>query len=70
MLDGFSPFLENITFPMVCTNIDDSRLPAEEKISLHMKKSIIVEISGTKVGIIGYVTTDTPVSHNSLLTWY
>ena len=55
---------------MVCTNIDDSRLAAEERISLHMKKSIIVEISGTKVGIIGYVTTDTPVSHNSLLTWY
>ena len=60
-IDGFVPFLKNISFPMICCNIDDSELPDDKKLS-HIKKSKVVEINGRKIGLIGYVTTDTPVS--------
>ena len=47
---------------MVCCNIDDSELPENKQISSYMEKSKIVEINGRKIGIIGYLTTKTPVT--------
>ena len=47
---------------MVCCNIDDNELPENKKISSYIEKSKIVEINDRKIGIIGYVTTETPVS--------
>ena len=47
---------------MIAANIDDSELPEDEKITKYVNKSITVELKGKKIGIIGYVTTDTPVS--------
>ena len=58
---GFEPFLANTTFPVVCCNIDHGEAP-ELNGDQHIVPSITVEMEGTKVGIIGYVTTRTPVS--------
>ena len=58
---GFEPFLANTSFPIVCCNIDHSKEP-ELKGDEHIVPSITLEFEGTKVGIIGYVTTLTPVS--------
>ena len=59
---GFLPFLRDVKFPMVCCNIDDSALPLNERISDHIKKSLIIELNDRKIGIIGYVTPETTVS--------
>ena len=42
-----------------CCNMDLTYVP---KLKEFIKPSIIVNRSGYKIGIIGYVTTDTPVS--------
>ena len=47
---------------MIAANIDDSELPEDQKITTYVNKSITVELKGKKIGIIGYVTTETPVS--------
>ena len=47
---------------MIAANIDDSELPEDQKITKYVKKSVTVELKGKKIGIIGYVTTDTTVS--------
>ena len=52
---------------MVCCNIDDSELPDEKKIVKYMKKSLIIERSGRKIGIVGFLTPETAVSRVSLL---
>jgi 2',3'-cyclic-nucleotide 2'-phosphodiesterase (5'-nucleotidase family) len=56
---GFVPFLENISFPVVAANIDASEEPTIKDL---IPKSVTVQIGGRRVGIIGYVTSDTPVS--------
>ena len=61
-IEGFLPFLKNISFPMICCNLDDSELPDNKKLSPFIEKSKVVEVNGRKIGLIGYVTTDTPVS--------
>ena len=47
---------------MISSNIDDSRLPVDQKLTDYIKKSTTVTINGKKIGIIGYVTTKTAVS--------
>ena len=61
---GLLPFLKNTstTFPMISSNIDDSKLPVDQKVTDYIKKSKTVTINGKKIGIIGYVTTKTAVS--------
>jgi len=58
-VDGFLPFLREVRFPMVSCNIDDSALPENERISDHIQKSVMIELNGRKIGIIGYVTPET-----------
>lgn len=53
---GFQPFLENITFPMVCCNLDFTAVP---QLSKYIQPSIVVERNGRKIGIIGYLTPET-----------
>ena len=59
-VEGFEPFLKNITFPMVCCNMDMTDAP---ELKSYIIPSVVIEIGGRKIGIIGYVTTDTPVIH-------
>merc|ERR1712012_825494 len=58
-IEGFFPFLQNASFPIVCCNIDDSELPENRKISRYIEKSKIVEIEGRKIGIVGYLLPET-----------
>ena len=58
-VSGFVPFLRNATFPIVAANIDASMEPT---LAGEIPKSVVVEIGGRKIGIIGYVTSDTPVN--------
>jgi len=57
-IDGLLPFLESATFPIISSNIDASKEP---RIQGKVKKSVIVEVEGRKVGIIGYTTKETLV---------
>lgn len=57
-VEGLVPFLKNVNFPVLAANLDLSKEPT----LLFMKslmKSIILEVSGVKVGVIGYVTPQT-----------
>ena len=47
---------------MIAANIDDSELPEDQQITKNVTKSVTVELNEKKIGIIGYVTTETPVS--------
>ena len=58
-IDGFQPFVENITFPIVCSNCDFKKYPQLDTL---IKPYIIKEVGGTRIGIIGVLTTETPVS--------
>ena len=52
------PFLQNITFPVVCCNLDFSEEP---ELKEYILPSVVVEKSDRKIGIIGFLTTETPV---------
>ena len=43
---------------MVCCNMDMTDAP---ELKSYIKPSVVIESGGRKIGIIGYVTTDTPV---------
>ncbi|MGF6173705.1 5'-nucleotidase C-terminal domain-containing protein [Ensifer sp. 4252] len=55
--DGLVGFLEKIEFPVVTANV----LPSHKsKIGDRIKPSIVLEVGGQKVGIVGAVANDTP----------
>ncbi|CAG2122753.1 unnamed protein product, partial [Medioppia subpectinata] len=62
-VDGYAPFLEATrhTIPTVCCNIDVS---GEPKLVGKIKKSIVVEVDGRKIGIVGYLTPETTFLSN------
>lgn len=56
--EGLAPFLNAVDFPVLAANLDlsqDAVLLSTHKI----KKSTVLEVNATKVGIIGYVTPKT-----------
>lgn len=55
-VDGLVPFLQTLESPVVVANIDDSHEPSIQKL---YKKSIIVERSGRRIGIIGVILRET-----------
>jgi 5'-nucleotidase len=53
--------LDAATFPLLSANID----PATEPTMIgKFRKSVIVEVGGRRVGIIGYTTVETTVRPN------
>ncbi|XP_042212345.1 snake venom 5'-nucleotidase-like [Homarus americanus] len=57
-ISGVVPFLENVTFPVLAANIEDSQEPTiQEKYA----KSAVFTRGGRKIGVIGYVTTETMI---------
>lgn len=50
---GIVPFAESITFPLLAANLEEE---GEPYLSNHYTKSVVVEVEGTKVGIVGYIT--------------
>lgn len=53
------PFLETIESPVVVANLDDSE---EATIQGKYNKSIVIERSGRKIGVIGAVISTTEVN--------
>lgn len=55
--DGLAGFLDKIEFPVVTANV----LPSHKsKIGDRIKPSIVLEVGGQKVGVVGAVANDTP----------
>lgn len=55
--DALAPFLDVIKFPVLSANVKAS---AAAKVGDRIKPSVVVEVGGQKIGIIGAVTNDTP----------
>ena len=63
---GLEPFLRGVKQPFVAANVDISKSPDLKGITL--PPSVVKEIAGRKVGIIGYLTEETSVSIHSAKT--
>lgn len=59
-LDRLIPHLKNSNFPIVAANMEYDHVPEMKNIS-NLRKSIVLEIRGVKVGIVGYITQETQV---------
>jgi 5'-nucleotidase/UDP-sugar diphosphatase len=55
--DALVPFLDVITFPVLSANVQAA---AASKVGDRIKPSIVIEVGGQKIGIVGAVTTETP----------
>lgn len=56
-VDGLVPFLNEVKFPVVTANIDN---PPEHPLwQTGLKKSIVFDVKGFKIGVIGYLTPET-----------
>ncbi|XP_064630931.1 snake venom 5'-nucleotidase-like [Lineus longissimus] len=55
-VDALVPFLQNVSFSVLSSNINTSREPS---ITGKFQKSTTKVVAGQKIGIIGYTTTDT-----------
>ncbi|KAJ2945529.1 hypothetical protein O0L34_g346 [Tuta absoluta] len=59
-VSGLTPFIENITCPTLAANLILNKEPAlynEPK----LMKSVVFDVNGTLVGVIGYLTPDTKI---------
>jgi 5'-nucleotidase len=55
--DALVPFLEEVTFPVLSANVHPN---AQSKVGDGIKPSLVLDVGGQKIGIVGAVTTDTP----------
>lgn len=55
-VEGIVPFLEQVPFPVLAANLDDTLQPS---IQGKYQKSTVIELSGRKIGIVGYLTVET-----------
>lgn len=55
-LKGLFPFLENLKPKVVVCNINSSKVP---RFSEYVRPSVIVEVGGERIGVIGYLTPET-----------
>lgn len=60
-VEGLIPFMENVTFPIVCCNLDTSQQP--NMIGLFSRHEILNK-GGKRIAIIGYLTEDTSFISN------
>ena len=56
-VEGLLPFLQSVNFSVISANIDASNEPLIDGL---FNASVIKEIDGQKIGIVGYTTKDTP----------
>ncbi|XP_059057792.1 uncharacterized protein LOC131851320 [Achroia grisella] len=59
-VSGLTPFIENLTSPVLAANLILTKVP-ELAAENNLKKSIILNVDGHKIGIIGYLTPDTKI---------
>uniref|UniRef100_A0A1I8Q5Q1 5'-nucleotidase n=1 Tax=Stomoxys calcitrans TaxID=35570 RepID=A0A1I8Q5Q1_STOCA len=57
-IPGLMPFLEKVQFPIVAANLNLSMVP-EMKNNKNLYSSMVLDVNGVHVGVIGYVTPDT-----------
>jgi 5'-nucleotidase len=56
---GLVPFINDATFPILASNLDLSK---ENDLNIpNLKNSVVFDLEGVKVAVIGYVTPDTKV---------
>ena len=55
--EALVPFLEKVGFPVVSANVAPD---AQSKVGDRIKPSVVLEVGGEKIGIVGAVTNDTP----------
>lgn len=55
--EALAPFLDMIEFPVLSANVAAS---ASSKVGDRIKPSMVIEVGGEKIGIVGAVTNDTP----------
>lgn len=59
-VSGLTPFIENLTCPVLAANLVLDKVPELEN-EPNLMKSVIFDVNGTKIGVIGYLTPDTKV---------
>lgn len=59
---GFVPFLKNVNFPVISCNMDTT---GEPSLTYLIKKSVVLEIGGEQIGVIGYTTSLAPMLTNT-----
>ncbi|XP_028162109.1 uncharacterized protein LOC114354053 [Ostrinia furnacalis] len=57
-VSGLTPFIENLTCPVLAANLELSKVPELER-ETNLKNTITIDIDGTKIGVIGYLTPET-----------
>lgn len=55
--DALVPFLDKVTFPVLSANV---KAEAASKVGDKIKPSVVLEVGGEKIGIVGAVANDTP----------
>jgi 5'-nucleotidase/UDP-sugar diphosphatase len=55
--DALVPFLDEVRFPVLSVNVQPD---AQSKVGGRIKPSLVLDVGGQKVGIVGAVTNDTP----------
>ncbi|MBP2443761.1 bifunctional metallophosphatase/5'-nucleotidase [Rhizobium leguminosarum] len=55
--DGLATFLDKVQFPVVTANV---KATAASKLGDRIKPSLVLDVGGQKIGIVGAVTNDTP----------
>ena len=56
-MEGLRPFLQSVNFPVLSANIDASNEPLIDGL---FAPSVIKEVDGQKIGIVGYTIKSTP----------
>uniref|UniRef100_A0A2A4K740 Protein 5NUC n=1 Tax=Heliothis virescens TaxID=7102 RepID=A0A2A4K740_HELVI len=59
-VSGLTPFIENLQCPVLCANLNLKKVPELAR-EPNLKKSIILDVAGHKVGVVGYLTPETKV---------
>lgn len=59
-VSGLTPFIENLTCPVLAANLNLAKEPILAA-EVNLMKSIIFDINGTRIGVIGYLTPDTKI---------
>ncbi|CAH2092771.1 unnamed protein product [Euphydryas editha] len=59
-VSGLTPFIQNLSCPVLAANLVLTKVPDLEK-ETNLRKSVVFNISGTSVGVIGYLTPETKI---------
>ncbi|XP_035217961.1 snake venom 5'-nucleotidase-like [Stegodyphus dumicola] len=55
-LEGLLPFLENVNTTVLACNVNATKVPEFGEL---IRPSIVIDVAGEKIGVIGYLTPDT-----------